>query len=155
MADFIHRITVPIIFFFSSVMFLAVIAQVVFRYVLTHPLPWSEELARYLMIWVACLASSEAYRMKSHVGIDFIVKLMPPVFKKVVVQFAHLSIFVLMAVITWQGVKLSWLLMEQASPALEIPMSIPYLAVPVGSFLIAFHALAFFIQEFRDDMKSQ
>ena len=42
-------------------MLLAVLGQVVFRYVLNKPLPWSEELARYMMVWIASVAAAEAY----------------------------------------------------------------------------------------------
>jgi len=149
MTQVIHRMMAPIIFVFSALMFLAVIAQVIFRYVFVHPLPWSEELARYLMIWVACLAGSEAYRMKSHVGIDFVAKLLPSTMRKGVTQIAHLSVFVLMTVIIYQGLILSWMLMDQESPALEIPMGWPYLAVPVGAVFIAIHALIFLIEGFK------
>ena len=146
MIQIVHRILLPIIFVFSGVMFLSVIAQVVFRYVLKQPLPWSEELARYLMIWVACLAGSEAYRMKSHVGVDFVARLLPITPRKWVSQFGHMAVFVLMVVIIYQGLTLSWMLMDQESPALEIPMGWSYLAVPVGAAFVALHALIFFIQ---------
>lgn len=148
MTQIIHRVLLPVIFVFSALMFLSVIAQVFFRYVLEQPLPWSEELARYLMIWVACLAGSEAYRMKSHVGVDFAARLLPATPRKWVFQIAHLSVFMLMTVIIYQGAVLSWMLMDQDSPALEIPMGWAYLAVPVGAVFIAFHALIFFIQGF-------
>ena len=148
MTQLVHRILLPIIFILAALMFLSVIAQVIFRYILAAPLPWSEELARYLMIWVACLAGSEAYRMKSHVGIDFVARLLPVTPRKWVSQIAHLSVFILMTVIIYQGLKLTWMLMDQESPALEIPMGWPYMAVPVGAAFIAVHALIFFIQGF-------
>ena len=146
MTQIVHRILLPIIFIFTAMMFLSVIAQVIFRYVLKQPLPWSEELARYLMVWVACLAGSEAYRMKSHVGVDFVARLLPVAPRKWVFQIGHMAVFVLMVVIIYQGVTLSWMLMEQESPALEIPMGWSYLAVPAGAAFIALHALIFFMQ---------
>ena len=138
------------IFILSASMFLAVIAQVVFRYVVQQPLPWSEELARYLMIWVACLAGAEAYHLKNHVGIDFVAGLLPAAPRRWVSRAAHLAVFILMTVIIYQGFRLCWLLQDQESPALEIPMSWPYLAVPVGAVLIAVYALIFLFQGFGE-----
>jgi TRAP-type C4-dicarboxylate transport system permease small subunit len=97
---------------------------------------------------VACLAGSEAYRMQSHVGVDFVARLLPEVPRRWVSRIAHLAVFVLMVLIFYQGITLSWMLMDQQSPALEIPMGWPYLAVPVGAVFIAIHALIFFIKEF-------
>jgi len=149
MIKLLQRIMVMGVFILSAAMFLAVIAQVVFRYVIQQPLPWSEELARYLMIWVACLAGAEAYRMKNHVGIDFIANLLPAAPRRWIVQIANLAVFFLMAVIIYQGFKLSWMLRDQESPALQIQMSWPYLAVPVGALVTGAYALIFFIRELR------
>lgn len=149
MTQFVQRFLFSVIFLLSASMFLAVFAQVVFRYVLAHPLPWSEELARYLMIWVACLAASEAYRRKSHVGVALVADLCPEKFRNWFVQIAHLAVLILMMVIIYQGFRLSWMLMDQASPALEIPMTLPYLAVPVGAVFVAIHAFVFLLQGVR------
>ena len=47
-----------------------VAVQVFFRYVLNHSLFWSEELARYFLVWLTFLGASVAYYRKVHPGID-------------------------------------------------------------------------------------
>ena len=150
MTQIIHRLLLPIIFVLAALMFLAVFAQVIFRYVLAAPLPWSEELARYLMIWVACLAASEAYRQKSHVGVNLLSDLLPTNFRRWLHQIVHLAVLILMIVIIYQGFILSWLLLDQKSPALEISMTWPYMAVPVGASFIALHSIKFLAQGFKE-----
>ena len=49
-----------------------IILQVIFRYVLNHSLFWSEELARYLLVWLTFLGASSAYYRKVHPGIDLL-----------------------------------------------------------------------------------
>jgi len=49
------------LFSITGTMTVVVLAGVFFRYVLEAPLPWSEELARYLMVWGASLGASVAF----------------------------------------------------------------------------------------------
>ena len=142
-----QRVMVPVIFLLSGVMFLLVIAQVIFRYILSQPLPWSEELARYLMIWVACLAASEAYAKGNHVGVSLIIDALKPSLRKIMILAIHLAVSILMGIIAYQGFVLSFLLRDQLSPALELPMTWPYMAVPVGAGLMLIQALALFFKQ--------
>jgi TRAP-type C4-dicarboxylate transport system permease small subunit len=148
----LQRVMMPIIFLVSGVMFLIVIAQVIFRYVLSQPLPWSEELARYLMIWVACLAASEAYVKGNHVGVSFIIDSLKPNLRKIMILAIHLIVSILMGVIAYQGFRLSFLLRDQLSPALGLPMTWPYMAVPVGATLILIQALALFFTYIKEPL---
>ena len=61
----------------------------------------------------------------------------------------HLVVACLMGVVVFYGFRLSFLIKDQMSPALEIPMTFPYLAVPVGGALILIQALGFFVHETR------
>jgi TRAP-type C4-dicarboxylate transport system permease small subunit len=142
-----RRLMVSVIFLLSGVMFLVVIAQVIFRYILSQPLPWSEELARYLMVWVACLAASEAYAKGNHVGVSLILDATKPSLRKIMILTIHLAVSVLMGVIIYQGFRLSFLLRDQRSPALGLPMTWPYMAIPVGAVLILVQALALFFKQ--------
>ena len=142
-----RRLMIPVIFALSGGMFVVVLAQVVFRYILAHPLPWSEELARYLMVWVACLAASEAYARGNHVGVTLIVNAVRPSQRKIMILIIHLAVCVLMGVVVYQGLILSYMQASQRSPALEVPMTWPYLAVPVGGVLIFIQAVAIFFKQ--------
>ena len=144
---FMRRLMLPVIFALGGIMLVVVLAQVVFRYVLAHPLPWSEELARYLMIWVACLAASEAYAKGSHVGVTLIVNAIRPSLRKIMILIIHLAVCVLMGVIVYQGFALSLMQVDQLSPAMELPMTWPYIAVPVGACFIFIQAAALFFKQ--------
>ncbi len=143
----IDRAVVLAIVGLTGAMFCAVFAQVVFRYMLVQPLPWSEELARYLMIWAACLAASEAYARGSHIGVNLLVDSVRPSVRKVMVLWAHLAVSVLMGLIVVEGFRFSASVWVQDSPALEIPMTWPYLAVPVGAALILRSSLTALFQQ--------
>jgi len=142
-----RRLMVVVIFAMGGAMFVVVLAQVVFRYVLSHPLPWSEELARYLMVWVACLAASEAYARGNHVGVTLIVNAVRPRQRKMMILIIHLAVCVLMGVVVYQGFKLSFMVGDQLSPAMELSMTWPYLSVPVGAVLIFIQAAALIFKQ--------
>ena len=56
----------------SGAIFLLAMAQILFRYVFKISAPWTEEAARYLMIWMALLASGLAFKNGEHFNIDFL-----------------------------------------------------------------------------------
>ena len=60
-----------------SAMSIITIVAVFFRYVLQNPIIWSEEAARYLMVWSTLLGISIATRQKAHLGIDILVSMAP------------------------------------------------------------------------------
>ena len=53
-----------------SLMVLVVFAQVVWRFLFNNPFPWSEELARYLQVWLILLASVACLRKGNHLAVD-------------------------------------------------------------------------------------
>ncbi len=60
-----------------AVMVVVVFLQVIFRFVIRSSLPWSEELARYLMVWIVFLGASIGVKRKSHIGVEAVVALLP------------------------------------------------------------------------------
>ena len=60
-----------------AAMVLSILLQVFCRYVLNNALPWPEEVARALMIWMLALVAGEAYRQGSFVAIDLLHDILP------------------------------------------------------------------------------
>jgi len=54
------------------------LAQVLFRFVLSSPLSWSEELVRYVFVWSVFLTAAIAFNLNSHISIDFLTSWYPP-----------------------------------------------------------------------------
>ena len=62
-----------------ALMVLAILVQVFWRYVLSDPLPWPEEAARFLMLWMTGLVAPTAFRRGGFVAIDMIQLVLPRV----------------------------------------------------------------------------
>lgn len=70
---FVLRICRKIAIIALGLMVLAILLQVFFRYVLNNALPWPDEAARFMMLWMTGLVAPSAYRWGSFVSIDIMV----------------------------------------------------------------------------------
>lgn len=121
-----------------SVMTVVGFMQVIFRYVLKIPLPWAEELIRYLFIWMTLLGGGMAVRSKAHIATELLVSKMPPgpkLMTATIVSLGSLGFLGYMAVSGWQMTVMN---MGQRTDALGIPMALPYLALPSGALVMIF-----------------
>lgn len=130
-----------VLFLILGGMTFVVFMGVFFRYVLKAPLPWSEELARYLMIWGASLGSYVAFREGAHVGVTFIIDRFGGKTGIFLKRVSQLILIIFVVIVVKEGFNLVFKLKGQTSPAMEIPMGLAYLAIPVGFLLILLEAL--------------
>lgn len=126
---------------------LAVSWQVISRYVLSAPSVWTEELARFLLVWIGVLGASYAYRARVHLAIDLLPRKLG-VRKGAGLEAVNASLVgVFAAVVMMFGggrlVLITWEL-NQISPALGWPMAVVYSVVPLsGALLMLFACLRF------------
>ena len=128
---------------FSGGLFILVIAQILFRYVLKISAPWTEEAARYLMIWMALLAAGLAFQKGHHFNIDFVTSRLRAKTRRQIARFTDLltSVFIL-CIILW-GVPFAILGFFTISPGLEITMFLPYLAIPVAGGVMMLNLIVY------------
>jgi len=127
-------IVVPLVGTMATV----IILQVVFRYIVKGSLPWSEELARYLMVWVTFVGASIGVKKGAHVGIEAFIMILP---KKANTFMKYLGIiisivFCIVVLSASIGILHRQIISHQVSPAMRIPMWWAYGAIPVGTFLM-------------------
>ncbi|WP_404454914.1 TRAP transporter small permease [Oceanobacillus kapialis] len=128
---------------------LLVFLQVVLRYVFNISLVWSEEVSRYIIIWFILIGSSIAVREKAHATVDAVVAYLPTIPKKIFSILANLTGITFSVVLIWSGAITVSNVMElgNVTPAVGIPMSIPYLALPVGGSLMLLRFIQLLIQD--------
>lgn len=109
-------------------------AQVLFRFVFASPLSWSEELVRYVFVWSVFLTAAIAFNLNSHISIDFLTTWYPPRLQRVFALVSWGCVILGVVVVFVLGMQLiqSPSVRLQKSPAMEIPMIVPYAAIPVG-----------------------
>ena len=144
-----------LLFGFGFGMTVVVAVQVLFRYVFNQSLFWSEELARYLLVWLSFLGASVAYRRKAHPGIDMLQKRMPDALKKSTKILVHLVSLALFAVMIYFGCRFAYFVRLQISPALYLPKWIVFVIVPISGAILLIHAVNFLIGELAEDARDR
>ena len=120
-------------------MTLVVSLQVVCRYLLGASLTWSEEFARYSLVWITFLGGSIALKKKAHMGLQALVDTLHPIAQKLVETLTLVSMLIFLTIATLKGFQLAVFNMAQHSPAMGLPMGAVYLAIPTGSVLMLVH----------------
>lgn len=118
------------------------LAQVVFRYFLYAPLPWSEEVMRYSMIWVAMMGAAAALGRAELPAVNLFAGSGNAGLKRILGVLSALSVSAFCVTLIFAGWPTLRRALRAVSPAAEIPLSIPYLAVFIGCALMALIALA-------------
>ena len=122
---------------------LLIFGQVISRYFFEYTPLWSEELARYLIVWSIFIGVSVGVRENKHIGVDALIRFLPQTLKVACECLLNLIGIAVVAVLIWTSIQFiqRTIEFEQLTPAMRIPMYIPYLAMPVGLSLSAIRFL--------------
>ena len=135
-----------------GVMVLNVLWQVFTRFVLRDPSSYTEELARYLLVWVGLLGAAYAASQKMHLAIDILTLRLRGKPRLYTEMFIYLCTFLFaFFVMVLGGMRLVnlTLTLNQISAALQIKLGYVYLALPVSGIIIMFYAAWFFAEQLR------
>ena len=114
--------------------------EIIFRYLFNSSLIWSEELARYLLVWIAMLGCSIGLKRKGHFGIDLLVQAFPRTLRNVCVTLTYTVMFLFLGTMTVVGVMMV-VQAREVSTVMQLSMSYPYAAIPLGGALMLFHLI--------------
>lgn len=140
----IDKIIASFLSIIMAVMVLNVLWQAFTRFILNNPSSFTDELARYLMIWVGVLGAAYVAGKNMHVAIDVISNKMTPKNQQKLNVFVH-SIVILFSllVLVIGGLRLVYItaVLNQNSPALHIPLAVVYAVIPLSGLLIIYYKL--------------
>ena len=128
-----------VIVLLMATLVVAILWQVVSRYALGSPSVWTEELARFVLIWVGILGAAYAFHEHSHLAIDLWGERLSATRRHRLAKGQSITVmlFALLAMVIGGGrlVLITWSL-QQYSPALNIPMALVYAVLPISGLLI-------------------
>ena len=126
-----------------SVMTLVIFAQVVFRYALNNSLSWSEELARFIFIWLIYLGVSYGCKQMKHLKIDAALYLFPKKIRPIIMIIGDILflVFAVYQCITGYKLMMVQIQFHKVSSALHCPMWVVNAAAVVGMGLAAFREI--------------
>ncbi|SMF14335.1 TRAP-type C4-dicarboxylate transport system, small permease component [Alteromonadaceae bacterium Bs31] len=129
--------------FLMALMVIDVTWQVLSRYLLSDPSSFTEELARFLLIWIGFMGAAYAYRKYAHLGLDIFTAKLKGEKKLWANRFSDTVVFAFSMVVMLIGgakVMLLTLELQQLSPALQIKMGYVYSVIPLSGALICIFA---------------
>ena len=115
-------------------MVITALLGVFFRYVMNNPFQWTEEVARYTLIWLGFTAINMAIWRQEHISIPFVLRKLPGKISKILSVAGHLFIAVYLYVLLIKGYHMTANTMTTAQ-SMPISMLWFYLAVPVSALL--------------------
>jgi len=130
-----------------ALMTIIIIIQVFLRYLFLYSLSWSEEVARYLMIWASFLGASLAVKYGLHIGVEYILTRVSPGSKRAMILLGKVCMLLFLIFFTVGGLQVAWALRDQDSPALLFSMFYAYLSAPVGGVFMIIQLLNSIIED--------
>ena len=122
--------------------FALIIFQVFTRYVLSAPLPWSEEIARLLVVWLTFVGAGFVSSRNAHIAVDILAVYLPKRLATASQIFALLLVAAAATYMVWAAISLMVLTGPLRMTASSLPMLLLYGAVLVGYLMILGHTLA-------------
>lgn len=112
---------------------------------------WSEELSRYIFIWISYLAVPVAILTRSNIRVDVVFNKLSPRLQHIVWVMTDAFALILVGLIAYMGIEhvSMQIAMPQTTPAMRIAYFIPYLILPVGFSLMAIRTLQDIRREVR------
>ncbi len=116
-------------------MVLVILAQVVFRYALNLSLAWTEEVGRYLFVWVCLFGAALGYRHGQHSGYETVVAALPPSLGRWVTSAVDGLVALFSLVLVVSSRELIEAGMGQLTPATEFRIAYIYYAFPLSALV--------------------
>ncbi len=135
---------------FLLVLLLAVgTMQVGGRYMLNSPLGWTDELSRYIFVWLSIIGASMALREREHFALEVLVDMAPRRLGVAARMFGALAVTGVLLLLVYFGWVWTRTRAGILTPALEIPVSVPYSAIPIGAALMVIRSLEYLVELMR------
>lgn len=145
-SDAVERIVGCITMALTAVMLVIVLAQVVFRG-FRASISWSEELSRMLLIWIGMLGAGIGIKHGAHVGMDILAEYLPRGAARVFSIFINIAVIVFSILFAHHSTIAAIAAQRVRATTLPWTMFVPKLALPVGSYLIAFHSIHLVLED--------
>ena len=129
-----------VIVILAAAMLALMLIQVLFRYFLFIPSPWSEDLARLALVWCTFLAASLGIRNLEHPKIDILTKHFPTVIQALLEIIIYLAIIGFGAILIYFGSLFAWATRIDHYTSLQYPKNLFYWPAPVGGVLFIIYS---------------
>lgn len=138
----IDKILANFLVIIMAVMVINVLWQVASRFIIGTPSSFTDELARYLMIWIGILGAAYVSGRNMHVAIDVLPRRFNvPIQQGLILMVRLLIILFCLVAMVIGGSRLVYItyVLGQNSPALQVPLAVVYAVIPISGILIIYY----------------
>jgi TRAP-type C4-dicarboxylate transport system permease small subunit len=143
---FLQNVLNGLLALFLALMSILVFGNVLLRYLFNSGITWSEEVSRFLFVWMIFLGAIGALKDNEHLGVDMLVRRLPRPWRKTVYVFGNILVLYILWLIFDGSRKLTLLNVDSLAPATGMPLS--YLHA-VGMIMSAAMALIVIFNIYR------
>jgi TRAP-type C4-dicarboxylate transport system permease small subunit len=139
--SFIDKIEEILLVSMFALMVLIIFVQVIMRYIFNNSLSWSEELGKFLFVWLSWIGISIGAKRNEHIKITMLTDKLSPSARKIVDIISEIIVIAICSVTTYYGISL---VISQAPvyyAGIKISMSWGYLSVVVGCILMILRSI--------------
>lgn len=135
-----------------GIMLIVILVQILFRGYLNFSLSWTEELARYIMIWFTYIGAIVCLWQGSHITIDVLIRRLSPKWQKYTRLTSNLLILFFLLVLFREGQKLviEPMIINQLTPGLRISKSYLYSVIPVCTSIMIIILFVLIVKDARE-----
>jgi TRAP-type C4-dicarboxylate transport system permease small subunit len=133
----IDRVSGAVLNISVTAIFVIIVVSVFCRYVLRDALTWSEEVAKFTLVWMCFIGASTVMIRGGHVSIQVFYSWMRGVAKVILVIFTELVILITLGLIAWYGWDITLTAFPQRSPVVPwLSLGAVYISMPLGALMM-------------------
>ena len=151
MRDVLVRLTSGAVVLLATAFFALMSATVLMRCVFRYGVSWSEEISRYLLIWISLLGSAVAVTTGDHLSFDFLLNRLPPRIRSKALQSFRIIILAFSVTICLHGIRLFQLFGSDAMENSLLTLRWVYASIPLAGALMAVLTTLTIVLAFSDE----
>ena len=129
-------------------MIVVILIQIIFR-LMGNPLSWTEEVARWMLVWATFAGASYAFKNGGLIRVDFFDAMWPAAMTRVRERIYQMLFFVLLLILIIVGWQQAWEARNTALLSLPFSQMVPYLSIPVGAAMMLLQYFVEFLKTFQ------
>lgn len=130
----------PVVFLCTAALIAVITLQIISRVFFTA-VGWTEEVARFLLVWITFLGATLAYQRGRHIAVTFVVEALPRPLRRLARLLAVLVALGFMVALIVIGYRYMQVQSFQKSASLRLSMTYVYAVIPLSAALMAWYAL--------------
>lgn len=124
------------------------------RYVLNDSLAWTEEIARYALMWLTFIGAAIVARKNAHISVEVLLHYLPVVPARLLLAIVDVIKLLFIGLLAYFSLTIVERMQWQRMVIIDLPMSIVYGGVALGCFLMLMRQVIIFFRNARDGWRS-